>query len=129
MVPFFFSPWFLQNSGAGGASDLTSLVKAVVAGSVAGTSAGSSGNKDSYGGQAAYGAGNSYNAYVSFKTLRFHSLETLLSPCPRCKFKSCAYQSHTTRSLLHAASQLFSLMHRRRTPRSAPPSMTSLTRY
>lgn len=126
MVPFFFSPWFLQNSGAGGASDLTSLVKAVVAGSVAGTSAGSSGNKDSYGGQAAYGAGNSY---VSFKTLRFHSLETLLSPCPRCKFKSCAYQSHTTRSLLHAASQLFSLMHRPRTPRSAPPSMTSLTRY
>lgn len=45
---------------------MTSLVKAVVAGSVAGTSAGSSGNKDSYGAHAAYGTDNSYNAYVSF---------------------------------------------------------------
>lgn len=50
---------------------MTSLVKAVVAGSVAGTSAGSSGNKDSYGADAAYSTDNSYNAYVSFQRFVF----------------------------------------------------------
>lgn len=126
---------FLQNSGVGGASDLTSLVKAVVAGSVAGTSAGSSGNKDSYGAaHAAYGTDNSYNGYVSFSQ-RFvftrYFARRLARILPR-KFKSKPFfflfliTYHTTP---HSASQLFSLMHRRRTPRSALPSMTSLTRY
>ncbi|XP_071862670.1 uncharacterized protein [Bombus fervidus] len=48
-----------KNSGAGGKSDLMSLVKAVVAGSIAGTSAGSSGSngaKDTYGAPTSYGA-------------------------------------------------------------------------
>lgn len=53
---------FLQNSGAGGKSDLASLVKAVVAGAIAGTSAGSSGSngaKDTYGAPTSYGADHS----------------------------------------------------------------------
>ncbi|XP_053999913.1 uncharacterized protein LOC128887735 [Hylaeus anthracinus] len=43
------------SSNGKGKSDITSLVKAVVAGSVAGTSAGSSGPRDSYGAPTSYG--------------------------------------------------------------------------
>lgn len=63
---------FLQNSGAGGKSDLMSLVKAVVAGAIAGTSAGSSGSKgvkDTYGAPTSYGADHGPPrpyGYVSF---------------------------------------------------------------
>ncbi|KAK1131086.1 hypothetical protein K0M31_017384 [Melipona bicolor] len=53
-----------KNSGPGSKSDLTSLVKAVVAGSIAGTSAGSSGSSSSGGHKDTYGAPTSYgNSY------------------------------------------------------------------
>ncbi|KOX70921.1 hypothetical protein WN51_03350 [Melipona quadrifasciata] len=129
-----------KNSGPGGKSDLTSLVKAVVAGSIAGTSAGSSGSSSSGGHKDTYGAptsyGNSYrgpprpNGYPK-PPVRSNSdqLGSSINEILNAIFKVVASLVNAISTVLNASSKTFAETGSPSVAYGAPPKYSAPSRY